>query len=118
MATQTPTVPVPDVREMREALGLSRERTGPLFGVSGRTIERWEARQALPTNDPLRMARIAAVQEIIDLGTSIYTPAGLQQFLRLPLAVFHGHTALQLLERGETEPVLGALASDYEGIGH
>src|SRR5947209_9084454 len=98
MATRTPTVPVPDIREMRDALGLSRERTGPLFGVSGRTIERWEARQSLPTNDPLRMARIAAVQEIIDLGTSIYTPTGFKQFLRLPLAVFDGQTALQLIE--------------------
>lgn len=112
---QTPTL---DVRRLRDTLGLSRERMGRLFGVSGKTIERWEARRGLPTNDSVRMERLAAVREIADLGTRIYTAEGFVDFMRLPMPVFGGLSALHLIERGDTETVLGALASDYEGVGY
>lgn len=110
--------PALDVRALRDRLGLSRERMGRLFGVTGKTIERWEARPGLPTGDPRRMERLAAVQEITALGTAIYTREGFIDFLRLPMPVFGGLSALQLLERGESETVLTALGSDYEGIGY
>ncbi len=107
-----------DVRALRDRLGLSRERMGRLFGVTGKTIERWEVRPGLPTGDPGRIQRLAAVQEIAALGTAIYTREGFIDFLRLPMPVFGGLPALQLLERGDSEPVLAALGADYEGIGY
>jgi hypothetical protein len=35
-----------------------------------------------------------------------------------PLAEFDGLTPLQLIERGEADRVLAALAADYEGAGY
>ncbi len=110
--------PALDVRALRDRLGLSRERMGRLFGVTGKTIERWEVRPGLPTGDPGRIQRQAAVQEIAALGTAIYTREGFIDFLRLPMPVFDGLPALQLLDRGDSEPVLAALGADYEGIGY
>ncbi len=110
--------PALDVRALRNCLGLSRERMGRLFGVTGKTIERWEARPGLPTGNSGHISRLIAVQEIAALGTAIYTREGFIDFLRLPMPVFGGLPALQLLERGETETVLAALGSDYEGIGY
>jgi hypothetical protein len=118
MATEIRTAPSLDVRRLRETLGLSRERMAWLFGVTGKTIERWESKAGLPTGDPIRMERLAAVQEIAELGTTVYTPDGFVRFLQLPLPVFGGQSALQLIARGDTETVLGALASDYEGVGY
>ena len=102
------------VRRIRSALGTSRERMGRLLGVSARTIERWEERDRLPSNR-LLATRLADIQEIVDLGQIVYTPEGFAQFMSTPFPVFDGQTALQLVERGETERVMGALAADYEG---
>jgi len=107
-----------EIRSMRGAMGLSRERLAPLLGVSAKTIERWEARGDLPLSDPLRMSRLTEIATVIELGTMVYTQLGLARFLRLPLAIFDGQNALQLIERGQAVQVLGALASDYEGIGY
>jgi hypothetical protein len=91
---------------------------GRVFGVTAKTIERWESRRGLPTNDPVRIERLVAAQQITELGTAVYTPEGFAQFLQLPMRVFQGQSALQLMERGEMETVMGALASDYEGVGY
>ena len=106
--------PAVSVRGLRSALGISRERMGRLLDVSARTIERWEDRDRLPSNRLLGM-RSAQIQEIVDLGLIVYTPEGFVQFMSTPFPVFDGQTALQLVERGETERVMGALAADYEG---
>lgn len=106
-----------DVHALRGALGVSRERMGQLLAVSGKTVERWESRDALPLTDPLRVARLAAIREIVELGTIVYTANGFKRFLRLPLAEFGGRTALDMVALGDTEPVFAALAADYEGLG-
>ncbi|MHB8577791.1 MAG: helix-turn-helix domain-containing protein [Dehalococcoidia bacterium] len=109
-------VVAPDLRELRAALGLSRERMARLFDVSAKTIERWEASGQLP---PGRSARnlLVKLAEIVHLGLIVYTPEGFVIFMSTPLGEFHGRTALQLIELGEAEDVLGALAGDYEGLG-
>lgn len=91
---------------------------GQLLGVSGKTIVRWEGKHGPPLNDSLRMARLAAIQEIAFLGRIVYTAEGFVRFLRIPLAEFGGHTALESIALGDTEAVLAALASDYEGLGY
>jgi hypothetical protein len=54
---------------------------------------------------------------IYDLGLLVYTPEGLDSFLRLPQPRFAGRTALDLMAHGEAERVLSALAADHEGLG-
>ncbi len=104
-------------RDLRELFRLSRERLARLIGVSAKTVERWEARPTRPARDETRV-RVARLREVADLGSAVYGTDGLAAFLNAPLAEFDGLTALQLLERGEADRVLAALASDYEGAGY
>lgn len=104
-------------RDLRAAFRLSRERLARLIGVSAKTIERWEAKPTRPARDEVRV-RMARLREIADLGSAVYTREGLADFLDAPLAEWGGLSALQLIERGEADRVLAALASDYEGAGY
>jgi transcriptional regulator with XRE-family HTH domain len=103
--------------ELRHDLNLSRERMARLFDVSSKTVERWEARRVLPA-DPRVRAQLAQIQEMRDLGLTVYTPEGFQEFLRTPLPTFDRKTPLQMIEQGGIEDVIAALASDYEGLGY
>lgn len=103
-------------RELRRLLNLSRERMARLLDVSAKTIERWEQRDERPSSTQVRQ-RLAQLQEIAQLGHIVYTPEGFSMFLTTPFPTFDGRTALQMIELGQAEQVLGALAEDYEGIG-
>lgn len=104
-------------RDLRAAFRLSRERLARLLGVSTKTVERWEARPTQPARDETR-ARMAQLREIAELGGIVYGREALGDFMAAPLAEFGGLTPLQLIERGEAERVLAALAADYEGAGY
>ena len=104
--------------ELRRDLNLSRERMARLVDVSAKTIERWEEQNAIPGNANARIrGYVAQIQDVRDLGLSIYTPEGFQEFLKTPLPTFGGRTALQMIEQGNVDTVIAALASDYEGLG-
>jgi DNA-binding XRE family transcriptional regulator len=103
-------------RGLRQSLGLSRERMARLLDVSTRTIERWEERAEIPSSTTSR-ARLARLRQLTDLGLAVYGPVAFQRFVSLPMPLFGGRTALQLIELGDTERVYGALAADYEGQG-
>lgn len=106
------------VDELRRDLSLSRERMARLVDVSAKTVERWEDRRALPPTTGARVrTALARIQEIRDLGLTVYTPDGFRQFLVTPLPAFGHRTPLQLIEQGESEAVIAALAADYEGAG-
>lgn len=111
--TKTPNI---DVSDIRRNLCLSRERMARLLDVSSKTIERWEERGALP-NNRTAVDRLSKLRDIIDLGLQVYTPDAFQLFLTLPMPVFQGHTALQLIELGEVDQVYGEIVADYEGSG-
>ncbi len=111
------TAPALNPRKIRSDLSLSRERMSRLIDVSAKTIERWEAQDKAPAARLLR-ERLAKLQEISELGLLVYTRDGLRQFLTTPLPDFDGHTALQLIELGQEDRVLAALAADYEGLGY
>ena len=102
--------------ELRHDLNLSRERMARLIDVSAKTVERWEQQQSLPSNPRVR-GQLAKIQAVRDLGLAIYSPEGFQLFLRTPLPIFDGRTPLQMIEQGEIDHVLDALAADYEGLG-
>ncbi len=103
---------------LRRDLNLSRERMARLVDVSAKTVERWEAQDALPARASSRVrVQLAQIQAMRDLGLTVYTPEGFQLFLRTPLPAFSGKTALQMIEHGQIAEVVAALASDYEGLG-
>ena len=103
-------------RAVREDLGLSRERMARLLDVSTRTVERWEERGELPARDAVR-ARLAELREVADLGRVVYGGDPFRAFLTVPLPAFEGRSALQVMEAGQADRVLGVLASLYEGQG-
>ena len=112
-AARTP--PTLDAREVRLALGISRDRMGRLLEVTSKTVARFEEEGRLPAQ-PAVASRLARLKELADLGRLVYTPEGFAQFMTTPLPVFGGLTALQLIERGDIERVFAELASTYEGV--
>lgn len=106
----------PNPRDLRESLGVSRERMARMLDVSAKTIERWEMHGSPPTSNAVR-ERFAQLRDIAQIGRMVYTPEGFVQYLNTPLPALGGRTAIKLIERGESEHVLAALASDYEGLG-
>jgi hypothetical protein len=106
--------PVIAPRAVRQGLNLSYERMGRVLDVSSRTVLRMEE-LGRPPRSAAVAERLAQLAHIVELGELVYTPEGWQRFLTLPQPRFGGRTALQLIERGEAQRVLGALATDYEG---
>jgi transcriptional regulator with XRE-family HTH domain len=103
-------------RDVRRRLDLSRERMARLFDVSAKTVERWESRESPPPSPHVRR-RLVELQEIAELGHVVYTPEGFTLFLTTPFPTFDGRTALQMIEAGQADRVIAALAEDYEGAG-
>lgn len=87
---------------------------GRLLDVSWKTVERMEEHRRLPSSSTA-ILRLDQIRQIADLGRLVYTPEGFVRFLATPLPTFAGCTALQMIERGASDQVIGALASDYEG---
>lgn len=101
---------------IRQGVALSQERLGAVLRVSPKTVSRWERAEQRPTNGEL-LRKMAKLQEIVDLGSRVYQPDGLKEFLSTPLPVFGGHSGLDLISLGEFEPVIVALVADFEGTG-
>ncbi len=116
MAVATHPTLILDAAQLRRDLHLSRERMGRLVDVSARTIQRWEEQGTLPASTGVRR-QLGLIREIVDLSLIVYTADGFREFLTTPLPTFDNRTALQMIEQGRAEDVLGALASDYEGLG-
>jgi transcriptional regulator with XRE-family HTH domain len=108
--------PVLSPLEIRRGLAISQEHMSNLLRVSVKTISRWEKDEGQPRASE-QLARLAKLKEISELGQAVYTPEGLREFLSTPLPVFAGRTGFDLLQLGDYEPVLGALAADFEGTG-
>lgn len=104
------------LRALRTRLGLSRERMARLLDTSAKSVERWETQGSGPAT-AAGQARLAKIAEIVELGLVVYTPEGFPRFMEASLAEFAGLTALQMIEIGQAERVLQALAGDYEGLG-
>ena len=101
---------------LRNTLPISQEQLARLLKVSSRTVARWEKSNSGPERQEQR-ERLARLQEIIDLGTKVYTPEGLREFFSTPLPEFGNKTAFDMFFIGDYEAVLSALAADYEGLG-
>lgn len=105
-----------NLSEIRQQLDISQEQLSRLLRVSAKTVSRCEKEGKQP-RDLEQRQRLAKLQEIIQLGQMVYTPAGLKEFLSTPLAALGSRTGFDLIQLGEYEPILSALASDFEGSG-
>jgi DNA-binding transcriptional regulator YiaG len=114
VSPRTATPPTIDPRAVRGGLALSYERMARLLDVSSRTVERMEADGRPPRRAGVA-DRLGQLARIVELGALVYTPEGFRRFLTVPQPRFGGLTAFQLIERGEADRVIGALATDYEG---
>ena len=101
---------------IRKELGLSREKMGYALSVSAKTIENWERRDQLPSDDDKR-ARLVAIAEVAHVGALVYGPDGLPVFLQTPLRALGDRTPLQEIMAGRVERVIEILAAEYEGLG-
>ena len=110
------TSPRLDSATIRQKLSLSQEKLSNLLKVSSKTVNRAE-KQHLPLKDADAQARLAKLDEIVTLGLMVYTLDGLKEFLTTPLPVFDRYTALDLMQIGEFDRVISALAADFEGLG-
>ena len=104
------------LRLVRNTLPISQEQVARLLKVSSRTVARWEKSDSGPERQEQR-ERLVRLQEIINLGTKVYTPEGLSEFFSAPLPEFGNKTAYDMLSIGDYDAVLSALAADYEGLG-
>lgn len=102
--------------QIRQGLAISQEHFSHLLGISAKTVGRWEKQERRPT-DPAHLARLAKLKEILDLGLMVYSSPGLHEFLSTPLPIFNGRSGFELIQLGEYEPVIAALAADFEGTG-
>jgi DNA-binding XRE family transcriptional regulator len=109
------TPPAIDARQVRLALGLSRERMARLLEVTAKTVARLEGEQRLPAQ-PMVAARLGKLKELTDLGLLVYSPEGFEHFMKTPLATFGGCTAVQVIERDGIDRVFAELAATYEGV--
>jgi transcriptional regulator with XRE-family HTH domain len=120
----TATSPRLDPAIIRQKLSLSQEKLSSLLKVSSKTVNRAE-KQHLPLKDADAQARLAKLDEIGTLGLMVYTLDGLKEFLTTPLPVFdlpqatlrERYTALDLMQIGDFDRVISALAADFEGLG-
>ncbi len=103
-------------KNIRQEMGLSREKMGYIMSVSAKTIENWERQDQLPADEEKRN-RLAAIGELVDLGLLVYGAKGLPVFLQAPLRSLGHHTPLQEIMAGHVERVVEVLASEYEGLG-
>lgn len=78
---------------------------------SGKTFNHAKMLEAL---EPVSQARL---EEIEAFALRVYTPAGWREFLDKPQPVFGGRSARELLDAGEYDVVMSALAADHEGAG-
>ena len=101
---------------VRGELAISQERLGRLLRVSSRSVARWEKERKAPVRQET-LERLTQLQKITTIGRKVYTAKGLNEFLSAPLGVFGDKTGYDMILLGEYEAVIGALASDFEGIG-
>lgn len=108
--------PQPSILEIRNDLGISREKMARVFDVSSKTIDRWE-KQHTPLRDADDAKTLEDLKLIVELGQLVWGEDGFRLFLTLPQPVLGGRTPLQMLERSDLVSVLSMVAADYEGLG-
>lgn len=84
------------VRHLRARLGLTQEEYARMLGVTWTTVSRWERGQARP--DARGLAKLARLQELLDLIGDAIRPQDVPRFLSTPHAELRGYPPIELLD--------------------
>jgi DNA-binding XRE family transcriptional regulator len=88
----------PDVKQLREKLGLTLDEFASLLGSSARSVSGWENGQPM---SQLAERMFREVRALIDRLSALADPAQLPAWLRQPNPTFGGFSPLQLIQSGQ-----------------
>lgn len=103
----------PDIRKLRERLGLSQESMSRALDVSARSVERWEAATSASGSADIQR-RLALMAEIAELATEVFGDE-VQTFMTTPRRSLGMRTPREALIRGDLESVRRLLVNALEG---
>ncbi len=103
----------PELRTVRDRLGLSQESMSRALDVSARSVERWEAGGSASAN-PNIQRRVALLAEIAALATEVYGD-DVATFMATPRRSLEMKTPREAMTRGDLEAVRQVLINGLEG---
>lgn len=83
-----------EVRELREALGLSQEALARLLGVSARTVSRWEC--GISELNPLAVKELRRWLRVLERLQEVFKPSALPRWFNQPNEALGGRTPFEV----------------------
>jgi len=84
---------------LREALGWSRTQLGRVMNCSDRALVNWEQGEAISA---VYAARLRELQRVYEELEKLMKPEEIGRWLMTENEEFHGHSAAELIRRGES----------------
>jgi uncharacterized protein (DUF2384 family) len=106
-------VRAPELRSVRDRLGLSRELMSRVLEVSTRSVERWESRGSASVSADTQR-RVATVSEIAELAREVYGD-DVSAFMSAPRRSLGMRTPREAMVHGDLEGVRQILINALEG---
>jgi transcriptional regulator with XRE-family HTH domain len=108
----TPTVEL--VEYIREFFGWSYKEIATALGVSPRTLLRYRKQESAPSPEArAKLETFAHISDLIDVEFT--TREGGLGWLKTKVKAFQYQRPIDMLQRGELDPILTALANMYTG---
>jgi transcriptional regulator with XRE-family HTH domain len=98
---------------LRDRGGLKGTDVANIFSVSAAMVSSWTAGKALP--HPKTQLIISDLRYVVDRLSEFYSPNELRLWLYSKHRLLNGERAVDLINRGETERILGVIESLDEG---
>ncbi len=104
------------IRWMREYLGLTHKQVGTLAGATTRTAQRWADADALTVPSGDRRVKVEQVRDLKRLLASTFPDEQVAlQWLHREVPLLGGRRPIDLIKRGDLDPVVEALAGAHAG---
>ena len=103
----------PQIKTLRQGLGLSQESLSRVLDVSARSVERWEAKGA-PSVSGGTQRRLVLLLEIVGLARETYGD-GVVAFMATPRRSLGMRTPREALIHGDLDAVRELLVNELEG---
>jgi uncharacterized protein (DUF2384 family) len=93
--------------QLRDDGGLQGKDIANIVSVSQATVSRWSSGKATP--DLRTQTVIAELRYVVDRLTELYTPDESRLWLHTPHQMLNGERAIDLINGGRTQEVLGLI---------
>ena len=104
------------IRWMREYLGLTYKQVGTLAGATTRTAQRWADADELTVPSGDRRVKVEQVRDLKRLLASTFPDEQVAlQWLHREVPLLGGRRPIDLIKRGDLDPVVEALAGAHAG---